>query len=115
MSGPSNKTRSDIAARSKGRCERCGRSGNGGQVHHRKPRRMGGRKKNSDINMHANLMLLCSDCHATVESRREQAMAEGFVLSEMEDPAVAPVFVMQRRWVLLGEGYLPYEMPRTAV
>jgi len=106
--GPSNATRRIVYRRSHNRCEMCTVQVSSGHIHHRKPRRMGGRKKNKYINEPENLLLLCEKCHMTVESNRKTAVDNGFLLRESDDPAVSPVFVGSRRWVLLsGESYLP--------
>lgn len=104
-SGPSRRTRDLVLRRSRGRCERCSILVDTWHVHHRKPRRMGGRGRNSDINAPANLMILCTSCHSHIESQRDDAIAWGYLIRETDDPAKVPVLVGGRRWVLLAGEY----------
>lgn len=65
-----------VIGRSGGRCERC-RKAWGRDVHHRKPRGMGG-TKDVLVNSPANLVHLCRDCHAWVESHSRLAYEQGW-------------------------------------
>ena len=82
--------------RAGGRCELCGLSLASGPYsrHHRRPRRMGGTRR-PDVHSLPNLLLLCGDgvrgCHGRVESDRAEALAEGWLLHDGEDPATTPV------------------------
>ena len=91
--GPSKDTRYAVVTRSRGRCERCGRGGDfwlGQDIHHRKPRRMGG-TRDPEINSTANLVLLCRACHDDVESHRTQGAKDGWILSARQEPSMVPV------------------------
>jgi 5-methylcytosine-specific restriction protein A len=89
-------------ARDAGRCRRCGAIGH--QIHHRRPRGMGG---TSDplINNPSNLVLLCQPCHAEVESAREQAYDSGWLLrhASLELPSEVPLVDLQGRTFFLTE------------
>lgn len=49
-----------------------------------------------------NGVLLCSPCHAWVESHREDAVAAGWLVAYESDPAAVPVRVFGGRLVLLS-------------
>ena len=76
--GPSAEVRAEVIARARGRCERCGTWADQGQVHHRKPRQMGGTSR-PEINDASNLVLLCQLCHDDVESHRTDAYEAGWL------------------------------------
>lgn len=101
--GPTQETRQAVIARAFSRCERCGTVG-AGNIHHRKPRGMGG-SRDPGINSVCNLMLLCGSgttgCHGWVESHRQDAMAEGWLVPRTADPAGAPVKIWGIGWVKL--------------
>lgn len=59
----------------------------GEQIHHRKPRRMGGTKCSS-TNQPANLIWLCRKCHDYIESNRTEARALGWILADFQVPAL---------------------------
>jgi len=88
MTGPDLATRQLVADRDMRRCVRCG--GPGQQIHHRKPRGMGG-TSDPAINSPANLVLLCLDCHAYIESHRAEACADGWLVGREADPEMVPV------------------------
>lgn len=91
--GPTEEQRAEVVGRAQMRCERCdtylGYAAY--SIHHRLPRGRGGR------NELANLVLLCGSatspdtCHATVESRREQAYDDGWLVRSETEPAETPV------------------------
>ena len=89
--GISARVRRQVHARSKERCERCGRSVlfGGGEVHHRRPRQMGGSRR-ADTNQPANLVMLCDFCHHDIESHREDAYQDGWLVHAGVDPATVP-------------------------
>ena len=90
---PTPEQRAEVIDRAKMRCERCGTylGYAAYSIHHRLPRGRGGRNELS------NLVLLCGSatspdtCHAFVESRREQAYDEGWLVRSEMDPAEVPV------------------------
>lgn len=43
------------------------------------------------VNLPANLLRLCSGCHADVESYRQRAYTLGLLLHSGEDPRLVPV------------------------
>lgn len=67
-------------------CVVCGKGPYGLQVHHRKPRRMGGRTGPA-INSPANLVSICPEDHAWAESNRSAALDLGLLVAEEHDPA----------------------------
>ncbi|MBA9003696.1 HNH endonuclease [Thermomonospora cellulosilytica] len=73
------------------------------QLHHRKPRRMGGRADGSPINSPANLVTLCADDHAWAESRRAEALDMGLLLHEADDPEQVPVLTTRRGPIYLDD------------
>lgn len=93
--GPSKETRMAVAARAGARCERCGSGGDywlGQDIHHRKPRRMGG-TSDPEVNSPCNLVLLCRSCHNEVESRRSQALADGWLVHAWQEPSMVKVIL----------------------
>jgi 5-methylcytosine-specific restriction protein A len=88
--GPGRATREAVLERDGYACVMCGKGPHGLQVHHRKPRRMGGRSE-SGINAPSNLVTLCEADHAWAESRRAEALEMGLLLHEADDPAKVPV------------------------
>ena len=98
--------RQTIIRRSYGQCERCN-DRPAAHIHHRKPRRMGGRRGGSfaDVNRPSNGLALCYECHQWAETgNRRAAQNFGLVLAEHEDPARTPVFLPRYRgWVLLDD------------
>ncbi|BCK58335.1 hypothetical protein NWFMUON74_61070 [Nocardia wallacei] len=95
-----------MKARSGSACEHCaGRRGV--QIHHRRPRGMGGTRR-ADSNSPAALLHLCLECHGLIESRREWALANGLLIRQNADPALTAVLLGGRNVLLDNEGrYLP--------
>jgi 5-methylcytosine-specific restriction enzyme A len=87
--GPDRTTRELVLERDSG-CVLCGKGPYGLQVHHRKPRRMGG-SGDPAINAPSNLVSLCAEDHAWVESSREEALDMGLLLHDHDDPREVPV------------------------
>lgn len=85
-------TRELLRVRAGGLCERahCGNA-NGLEAHHRDPRGMGGTRRGEVINGLANLVLICHACHRSIESDREQAVADGWLIRDDVLPADQPV------------------------
>lgn len=97
--GPDGNTRTSILLRAQFRCEVCGdplTGPKGMSIHHRKPRRMGGTRDKA-INSPANLMAVCGSgttgCHGHLESRREWAIAHGYIVPSWDNPADTPVII----------------------
>ena len=104
--GPPPETRELVARRADWTCELCQRHRApfaDWQYHHRQPRGMGGRRR-AYVNQPSNLLLLCSDCHTTVESRRAEALDNGWLVSRWGVPAETPVLIDHgSRWVYLTD------------
>ena len=98
MTGFSKPVRELILARSKGGCE-IGFFCYPEQIHHRRPRGAGGSKAR-DTNQAANGLALCAACHRMVESNREQALANGWLVLQGHDPAAVPVLRHGSDWVI---------------
>ncbi len=98
--------RAIVVTRAKHRCEKCGRNlaAGGGQVHHRRPRGNGGSRA-VDTNQAANLLYLCLDCHAWIESYRTAAYLAGLLVKSRTRPATVPVLLYGGgRWFLDDAG-----------
>lgn len=81
------------------------------QIHHRRPRQMGGTLRR-DTNLPSNLLLLCLGCHGEIESNRKDAYWRGLLVRQNHDPQRVKVRLYGPRWVYLtvtggppGEGY----------
>lgn len=72
-------------------------------VHHRRPRRMGGSQL-PDTNAPQNLLILCPDCHETVESERTAAYGGGWLVRQNADPTRVPVLILARSVFLTSDG-----------
>lgn len=86
--------RAVVHARARLRCERCARdlAWGGGQIHHRRPRRMGGSRA-LDVHGPSNLLLLCLGCHEWVERNRAVATAQGLLVAGGGDHAAVPALL----------------------
>ena len=84
MTGPDLATRQAVIDRAGSKCERCGQPGE--QIHHRKPRGMGG-TSDPAINAFPNLVFVCADCHREIESHRSDAYESGWLVRRWQDPA----------------------------
>lgn len=106
-SGPNAETRLAVYERDGGRCCRCtARVSGSGSIHHRTPRGMGGTDRPA-INHPTNLLLLCgtgtTGCHGWVESNRDTARAQGYLVASWEEPETVPFFdLVGRIWLLDG-------------
>jgi 5-methylcytosine-specific restriction enzyme A len=101
--GPSAAVRNTVKARAGMCCERCGVSVAAAwyEVHHRRPRQMGGDTR-PETNLPSNLLLLCMPrCHSEVESSRQISYERGWLVHAEHDPAVKPVWLAGRGLVLL--------------
>jgi len=90
-----------IQTRARGLCERCGYGNSTTQLHHRRPRGMGGTKR-PDTNTASAGVLLCQPCHIEVESHRLKAYSDGWLVRQHQNPADIPVY-RKGRWVLLDD------------
>lgn len=96
-------------------CERCGRYAEGGSIHHRTPRGMGG-SRDPLISTVPNGVLLCgsgtSGCHGWVETHRAEARADGWLVPRGVDPATVPVRHVHFGLVYLDpDGMYLFELP----
>jgi len=87
-------TRFGVFARANYQCEKCLDAPIGGvSVHHRRPRMMGG-SRNELLHQPANLILLCgsgtSGCHGWVESNRDKARVQGYLIQKVESAEQIP-------------------------
>jgi hypothetical protein len=109
----STEVRSIIKDRSGGWCERCSLPlPKGGQVHHRRPRGMGGTVDDSTIAGASNGVWVHPSCHVAVESNREAAYKSGWLVRGALHPVTVPIF-RWGRWVLLDDdgNVIPVELP----
>lgn len=90
-----------ITARSNGHCEVManGCRLRAVQLHHRRPRGMGGTRRASTNTAAAGLHV-CQHCHAYIERWRTWALEHGYLVSQHRDPAEVRVF-RRSAWVLL--------------
>lgn len=99
MTGFSKAVRGVVEARSGGVCERCG-TNPAVQIHHRRPRSMGGSRR-KDTNLPANGLSVCVPCHCAIESDRDEALRHGWLVRQGRDPKLVPVF-RRGQWVRLN-------------
>ena len=95
--------RAQIIERSGGCCEVCGQAKPGMQVHHRRPRKMGGSRL-PDTNTASNGIFVCADDHTLIESARMWALLQGLLLRQNQHPAKEPVNLHRGRVLLDDEG-----------
>ena len=118
--GPSLDTVRLVLERDRERCVLClcwvaaGERGKHWVIHHRRPRAMGGTRRQS-TNYPSNLVTLCRGCHDHVEKERAWARDEGLILWQSQDPAREPIHHNQG-WRLLGEtgAWRPADPPEEA-
>lgn len=99
--GPSQSVREIVRERAGWRCEHCGRADVRLDLHHRRPRAMGG-TSDPAANQPSNLVLLCRRSHEHFESERAYALRTGWLVAQGADPAAAPIW-LGHRWVLLDD------------
>jgi 5-methylcytosine-specific restriction enzyme A len=100
--GPAVVVRQAVLGRDLWVCARCG-MGRDLQIHHRKPRGMGG-TKDPAINLPSNLIALCLRCHDWVERNRRDAFALGLLVGQADDPATIPVQTWRGLLALAEDG-----------
>lgn len=105
MTGPNLATRQLVIERDHGRCLRCG--GPMESIHHRKPRGMGG-TRDASINSPVNLVSLCghgtAGCHGWIESHRDAAYRDGWLVRRNEDPAEVLIRTRELMVLLFEDG-----------
>ena len=103
-----------VYSRDQFRCQRCGDLIDEGMpfsLHHRKPRRMGGRQGAAAVESYdmANLITVCGNgvrrCHGDIEADRSQASDDGWLLRELEDPRTTPLIRYDGHWWLAGDSW----------
>lgn len=103
------KVREIIRQRAQNRCEICGEHTSDLQIHHRRPRGMGGSRR-SDTNTASAGLLLCLMDHHRIESHRTQAYDDGHLVRSGQSPLATPV-LYRGQWSLLDDlGYV-YRIP----
>lgn len=102
--GPDKATRKLVRKRDGNRCILCGQNGSRYGIpidlHHRRPRGLGGSQR-PDTNQPQNLILLDRICHEWVERNREAALYAGLLVPQWADPALVSLRIAPGRWVLL--------------
>lgn len=95
----SDKAKALVKERAQGNCELCGLQASEPQYHHRRPRGMGGtrRKESGDP---ANALYLHFKCHERVERNRLEALHNGWLIRQSDEPTLVPVF-RRGEWVIL--------------
>lgn len=113
--GPTAVTRALVAERANWCCELCGRSLYTVEVgwtfdhsfHHRRPRGMGGTNR-PESNSPANLLLVCgtatTGCHSWIETNRARAIARGYLVPQVTEPADVVVELHAGRVTLAEDG-----------
>lgn len=113
--GPSRESAEMVLARSSGRCEVVAGwwcLGEAQQIHHRRPRGMGGTRRDSS-NRPSALLHLCSPCHAWIESNRTEALRLGYLVSQSWEPADVSVF-RDGQWVFFDNEGGVHALPEEA-
>lgn len=113
--GATQTVKTDLATRAGGRCEVCGiRLTGDWSRHHRLPRRMGGTRR-ADVNELANLLLICgtatTGCHGRIESNREWAYVNGYLLPADATPDQSPVVYRGHLVLLADDGTITDQEP----
>ena len=102
------KTRRLIKERAKGCCELCGTPAHEtAQIHHRRPRGMGG-TKNPESRSASNGLYVHFRCHQRIELNRADALKNGWLLLQSQS-LEAPVR-LHSGWVVLHEDGSVYEL-----
>ncbi|WNM74624.1 HNH endonuclease [Mycobacterium Phage Radiance] len=98
-----------IWERAHGRCERCNEYASDATAHHRRPRGLGGSRR-EDTNVASNGLWACGACHRWAESYRAQAFADGWLVRQTQSPIQIPV-LYRGQWVLLDDDGNTYRIP----
>lgn len=105
MTDPMRYSRPIVEDRSGGVCERCGVA-RATEKHHRKLRRHGDHRA-------ANLVDLCTPCHAWVHANPAAAYESGFMVRAASNPRTVPVRHARRGWVQLIDSGATKQVVRT--
>lgn len=110
--------RDTVLTRAGGLCELCGgyRASN---IHHRRPRGMGGTKAQW-INEPSNLLALCGSgtmgCHGMIESNRAEAYDRGWLLRTGSVAEHTPFMDLEGDWwLLVGSKKHPIVFPNPSI
>jgi 5-methylcytosine-specific restriction protein A len=80
-------------------------------IHHRRPRRMGGDPR-PDTNRAPNLLVILRRTHDDLESHRADALTHGWLLHAGDDPAAVAVLLHHgSRWAYLTDDGLVRDQP----
>lgn len=109
MTGFPKPVRDLIATRCQSVCERCGVSASV-QLHHRRPRGMGGSTA-PDTNTASNALALCVACHNDIESQRDEALRMGWLVRQHVKPLDIPV-LRRGEWVWLEDNGQTVSVPQ---
>lgn len=101
-----------IRKRAKDRCEMCGAITAYHQIHHRRPRGMGG-SKDPASGSPANGLWVHPGCHVKIESNREQAYEKGYLVRQGHDPSQIPVKIGYLWYLLNNDGTMTPANPQT--
>lgn len=101
MTGFSRRVRDQIMARANGACERCGITAQAYQLHHRRPRGMGGSSAD-DTNQASNGLCVCVTCHSEIEANREESLRFGWLVRQGQAPDAVKV-LRKGTWVVLND------------
>lgn len=100
MTGFPSAVRSMAIERANGLCEKCGER-RGVQLHHRRPRGMGSTRRYA-TNAASNALFLCYPCHLDIESNRDLAYENGWLVHQCDEPRWTPV-LYRGMWVHLDD------------
>lgn len=98
-------TRQQVEERAKGLCEVCGSPVEVPQIHHRKPRGMGG-TKNPASRSAANALYVHFRCHEWIERNRSEAYGMGYLVHQTEQSSDKPVLLPTGWFLLQDDGSL---------
>lgn len=98
-------TRQLVQERARGLCEVCGSSVDVPQLHHRKPRGMGG-TKNPASRSAANALLVHFRCHEWIERNRTEAYKMGYLVHQTDESVSRPVLLPTGWFCLMDDGSL---------
>ena len=89
MTAAWDKARRLADARDGGKCLRC--LAPAVDVHHRRPKGMGGTSNSYIAFGLANLVSICRECHSWIHAHPEQGYSTGYLVHSWDDPAAIPL------------------------
>ena len=97
-------TKSIVAERAKGKCDRCGTAiTTGAQYHHRRARGMGSTTR-TESSSPANCLLLHPACHQYIELHRTESYNKGWLVRQNDDPRLLPAIIKDSWYLLMEDG-----------